>query len=320
MSSKLSVSAAALCQDRHMVRLAATLLVVVLVLGGGSGLTGRRTFGETAAQVVSTWRTSAAAAIWRTGFVPLEDLSRMPRKVSKQIGHDEEYGWVVAGPLPVAPARAQVRWDDGSMTRVPVIGPREALMALSPWPEGYSFPDGKAYKLTGATFTTMRLKTVRGMATVPAWRLYFSNLPGPIDHVAIDQEAVGTVEDAVSGPLPGDEEITDFKVLDGRRLLVSYEYGSCNADPLDIKVRVSEEPDVVVLGLDVPHQSTSLCAGTGQSRQDIVRLDTPLGDRVVLDATSRLPVLCHRARNACHAGNELPPATRTPEVRSLSGV
>jgi hypothetical protein len=34
------------------------------------------------------------------------------------------------------------------------------------------------YKLTGATFTTMRLKTVRGTATVPAWRLYFSNLPG----------------------------------------------------------------------------------------------------------------------------------------------
>ncbi|GAA3473370.1 hypothetical protein GCM10018965_079230 [Nonomuraea roseola] len=286
-----------------MVRLAATLLAVVLLLGGSSGLTGPRAFEEIAAQAVSTWRSSAAAAIWRTGFVPLEDLSKMPRKVSKQIGHDEEYGWVVAGSLPAPPSAAQVRWDDGSTMRVPVIGAREALMALSPWPEEFTFPDGKAYKLTGATFTTMRLKTVRGMATVPAWRLYFSNLPGPIDRVAVDQEAVGTVQDAVGDHLPSGEEITDFEVLDGNRLLVSYEYGSCHGDPLDFRIRVGEEPDVVVLGLSLPYQGTVLCAGTGRTGHDVVRLDEPLGDRVVLDAISRLPVLCHRARNACRAGN-----------------
>ncbi|WP_433351603.1 hypothetical protein ACQP25_01020 [Microtetraspora malaysiensis] len=289
-----------------MVRLAAALLTVVLLLTGSSALDVPRTFREQVAQAVSTWRTSGAAEIWRRGFVPLEDLSTMPRKVREQIGRDEEYGWVVAGSLPAPPAGAQIRWDDGSTMQVPVIGPSEALVAVSPWPEEWiwpgrhTYPDGEAYKLTGATFTTMRLKTLRGMATVPAWRLHFSNLPGPIDYVAVDQKAVGTVEDAVGDSLPG--EITDFEVLDERTLLVKYDYGACNGESPDVTVRADQEPDVVVLGLAIRHQIHGSCVGTGRFGQDVIRLNQPLGDRVVLDAISTLPVLCHRARNACRAG------------------
>ncbi|WP_182907614.1 hypothetical protein [Microbispora sp. H13382] len=284
-----------------MVRSAAMLLAVVLLLSDSSGLLGP-TFEEKATQAVSTWRTSGAAKIWREGFVPLEDLSTMPRKVREKIDSDEEYGWVVAGPLPAPPAGAQIRWDDGSTMRVPVIGPREALMALSPWPEEYTFPDDKEYKLTGARFTTRRLKTVRGMATVPAWRLYFSNLPGPIDHVAVDQDAIGTVEGAVGDHLPGD--VSDFEVLDERTLLVSYEYGVCvGEEPFDVILRASERPDVVVLGLVMPYRGYGPCAGVGASGQGVIRLNEPLGDRVVVDEMSRLPVLCRRAQNTCHAGN-----------------
>ncbi|WP_433220703.1 hypothetical protein [Microtetraspora malaysiensis] len=280
----------------------------MLLLAGSSALDGPRTFGEQVAQAISTWRTSGAAEIWRRGFVPLEDLSTMPQKVRKQIGRDEEYGWVVAGSLPAPPAGAQIRWDDGSTMQVPVIGPSEALVAVSPWPEEWiwpgrhTYPDGEAYQLTGATFTTMRLKTLRGMATVPAWRLRFSNLPGPIDQVAVDQEAIGTVEDAVGDFPLYDEEITDFQVLDERTLLVKYNYGSCSGEALDVTVRAGELPDVVVLGLAVPYQGAGPCAGTGGFGQDVIRLNQPLGDRVVLDAISTLPVLCHRAHNACRAG------------------
>ncbi|MFG1710497.1 hypothetical protein ACFLIM_45760 [Nonomuraea sp. M3C6] len=280
-----------------------TLLTVVLLLSGGRLLIGPLTFEDHAAQAVWTWRTSGAAEIWRKGFVPVGDLSAMPPEVHKRIQHDEEYGWVVAGSLPTSPAEAQVRWDDGSTMRVPVIGPRDALLALSPWPEEYTFPDDESYKLTGATFTTMRLKTVRGMATVPAWRLYFSNLPGPIDRVAVDRDAVGTVEDAVGDHVSG-EQVTDFEVLDERTLLVSYDYGSCSREPLDVSLRVSEKPDVVVLGLYVPDQGGGLCAGVGRFGRDVIRLDEPLGDRVVLDALSRLPVLCHRAPDACRSRSE----------------
>lgn len=286
-----------------MLRLVTILLAMVLLLSGGHLLVGPRTFEDHAAQAVWTWRTSGAEEIWRKGFVPVGDLSAMPPKVRKRIQHDEEYGWVVAGPLPAPPAEAQVRWDDGSTMRVPVIGPREALLALSPWPEEYTFPEGEAYRLTGAAFTTMRLKTVRGMATVPAWRLYFSNLPGPIDYVAVDQDAVGTVEEAIGDHISGDG-VTDFEVLDERTLLVSYEYGSCSSQALDVSLRVSEEPDTVVLGLDIPDRGGGMCAGVGRFGQDIVRLDGSLDDRVVLDAASSLPVLCRHAPNACHSGNE----------------
>ncbi|MEV5744774.1 hypothetical protein AB0L30_32350 [Microbispora rosea] len=286
-----------------MVRLAGTLLATVLLLSGSAGLRGRPTFGENAARAVSTWRTSGAATIWRTGFVPFEDLSAMPRKVREKIDSDEEYGWVVAGSLPAAPGEARIRWDDGSTMRVPVIGPREALMALSPWPEEYTFPDDEEYKLTGAAFTTMRLKTSRGMATVPAWRLHFSNLPGPIDHVAVDQKAIGTIEDAVGDYLLVDEQITAVEVLDERTLLVSYDYGSCTLGPLPVSLRVREEPDVVVLGIDIPYRAPGPCAGVGEFGKGVIRLDEPLGDRVVVDAITALPVLCRRAQNTCRAGN-----------------
>jgi hypothetical protein len=149
----------------------------------------------------------------------------------------------------------------------------------------------------------MRLKTLRGMATVPAWRLHFSNLPGPIDYVAVDQDALGTVEDAVKEHLPG-EGVTDFKMLNERTLLVSYDYGSCSREPLDVRPRLSEEPDVVVLGIDVPDQGGGLCVGVGLSGQDVIRLDEPLGDRVVLEVASGLPVLCHRTPDACRSRNE----------------
>jgi hypothetical protein len=196
-----------------MLRLVTTLLAVVMLLSSGRLLMGPRTFEEHAARAVWTWRTSGAAEIWHNGFVPIGALSVMPPKVSAQIERDEEYGWVVAGPLPAPPAGVQVRWDDGSTMRVPVIGPREALLALSPWPEEYSRSDENAYRLTGATFTTMRLETVRGMGTVPAWRLFFSNVPGPIDYVAVDQEALGTLEGAV-GDHVAEDRVTDVERLD----------------------------------------------------------------------------------------------------------
>ncbi|WP_433434956.1 hypothetical protein [Nonomuraea sp. CA-141351] len=277
---------------------------MVLLLSSGHLWIRPLMFEDHAAQAIWTWRTSGAAEIWRKGFVPIGDLSAMPPQVLKRIQHDEEFGWIVDGPLPAAPAEAQVRWDDGSTMRVPVIGPRKALLALSPWPEEYTLPEGEAYKLTGATFTTMRLKTVRGMATVPAWRLHFSNLPGPIDHVAVDQDALGTVEDAVGDQPSVDEAVTDFKVLNERTLLVNYDYGSCTGEPLDVSLRVSEQQDVVVLGLDVPDQGTGMCAGTGRFDKDVIMLNKPLGDRVVLDAISRLPVLCRRAPDACRSRNK----------------
>jgi hypothetical protein len=59
----------------------------------------------------------------------------------------------------------------------------------------------------------MRLETVRGMGTVPAWRLFFSNLPGPIDYVAVDQEALGTLEGAV-GDHVAEDRVTDVERLD----------------------------------------------------------------------------------------------------------
>ncbi|MFI6713129.1 hypothetical protein ACIBF7_42330 [Nonomuraea sp. NPDC050478] len=284
-----------------MLRLATTLLAAVLVLSGGHLLTGPLAFEDHAARAVWTWRTSGAADIWREGFVPLEDLAAIPPRVVERIRQDEEYGWVVAGPLPATPPETQIRWDDGATMRAPVIGAREALLTVSPWGTETNFPEDETYHLTGATFTTMRLKTLRGMATVPAWRLYFSDLPGPIDQVAVDQEAVGTIEGAV-GSLIGD--VRAVEALDERTLLVSYEYGSCTGKPRDVRLRVREEPDVVVLGFDVhgPRQ-LGFCAGVGMSGQGVIELDEPLGARVLLDAKSRVPVLCRHVPNACRAGN-----------------
>ncbi|MFB9677551.1 hypothetical protein [Streptosporangium vulgare] len=284
-----------------MPRLLLTLLMVTLLLSGGHFLIGQFTFDDHAARAVWTWRTSGAAEIWRDGFVPTEDLSQMPRDVMKQISSDEEYGFAVAGPLPSTPDEARIRWDDGSTMRVPVISARQALIALSPYQMEASAQDDRAYKMTTAVFTTVRLRTLRGMATVPAWRLSFSNLPGPIDHVAVDQATLGTVEDAVGDHLPHD--VRGFEVLDERTLRVSYEYGICLGDESPtVHLRTDERPDVVVLGIEIHERAGNrLCAGVGASGEGVVRLQKPLGDRVVLDAKSRLPVCLHGS-GPCRAG------------------
>jgi hypothetical protein len=267
---------------------------MVPVLAGGDHLLSRRlTFDDYAVGAVWTWRTSGAAEIWRNGFVPTEDLSQMQRDVEKQISSDEEYGFAVAGPLPATPTGARIRWDDGSTMQVPVISARQALIAVSPFGMEASAQDHQAYKMTAATFTTMRLRTLRGLATVPAWRLYFSNLPGPIDQVAVDQATLGTVEDAVGDHLPSD--VRGFEVIDERTLRVSYDYGVCLGQKIPpVHLRADERSDVVILGIEVhEHLRGGLCAGVGAFGEGVVRLQEPLGGRVVLDAKSRLPVCLH---------------------------
>ncbi|SPL93059.1 unnamed protein product [[Actinomadura] parvosata subsp. kistnae] len=279
-------------------------LVAVLLFLGAAPMALHRAFEDEAALAVWTWRTSGAAERWRDGFVPLGELSVIPPKVLDKIRHDEEFGWKVAGPLPATPAEGQVRWDDGTTRRVPLISARQALLEQSPWGgTDADFPEDESYHMTRATFTTMRLKTLRGMATVPAWRLRFADLPGTIDQVAIDWDALGRLEDLI-GDRIGGEEVHDYQPLDARTLLVRYSYGVCGREPLDVRVRVAEHADVVVLGIDVPDQGSGMCAGVGMSGEGVVRLDRPLGDRVVLNAVSRLPVLCDRIPDACHDTHE----------------
>ncbi|MER6830332.1 hypothetical protein ABT352_30390 [Streptosporangium sp. NPDC000563] len=277
------------------------MLLTVTVLAGGDHLPRRLTFVDYAARAVWTWRTGGAAEIWRNGFVPTEDLSQMRQDVEQRISSDEEYGFAVAGPLPTPPEKARIRWDDGSTMRIPVISARQALIALSPYRMEASAQDDRAYKMTTATFTTMRLRTLRGMATVPAWRLSFSNLPGPIDHVAVDGAMLGTVEDAVGDHLPPD--VMGFEVLDEHTLRVSYGYGICLGRKMStIRLRADERPDVVVLGIEVDeHNGNGLCAGVGAFGEGVVRLGEPLGSRVVLDAKSRLPICLHWP-GPCRAG------------------
>ncbi|MET9242994.1 hypothetical protein [Nonomuraea sp. NPDC003709] len=284
-----------------MLRLLAMLVTVTMLAGGDHLLHRRLTFDDYAARAVWTWRTSGAAEIWRNGFVPTEDLSQMRQNVEEQISSDEEYGFAVAGPLPATPKEARIRWDDGSGMRVPVISARQALITLSPYEQEAAVQDDRAYKLTAATFTTMRLRTLRGLATVPAWRLYFSNLPGPIDHLAVDQATLGTVEDAVGDHLSPD--VRGFEVLDERTLRVTYQYGACSSQEMPtVRLRADQWPDVVVLGIEVHERVPGgICAGVGATGEGVVRLREPLGGRVVLDAQSRLPVCLHWSA-PCRAG------------------
>ncbi|GGT27078.1 hypothetical protein GCM10010176_084740 [Nonomuraea spiralis] len=82
----------------------------------------------------------------------------------------------------------------------------------------YQANDFRAVRTCGAARPPARALRHRHLAipTDPAqapaaWRLYFSNLPGPIDHVAVDQAGLGTVEDAVLLPLTATMEIAQRK-------------------------------------------------------------------------------------------------------------
>lgn len=198
----------------------------------------------------------------------------------------------------IGPRTGLIRWNDGHVRRVPLIGAEEAEWELArAYPRSfcqrlprrlarqYKQPGCDGTKITSALFTTVKVDTNRGPASVPAWRLSGKGLPGPIYQVAVSSTAI----DPLLPELPDkshSSHVAGFELGPDTTATIRFYRGACD----QVKgVRVREEPDAVVVRPELRHWS-GICNDMAIFEERTIILNAPLGNRPLLDAETGHPV------------------------------
>ncbi|MFF4352773.1 hypothetical protein [Streptomyces sp. NPDC001530] len=250
-----------------------------------------------ARQVAEAWEGSEAARVWQKGFHPLGDTVQLPEGAF----HDEDdkhayltQNFELRGSLPDAPKKGgEVRWRGGDSLALPVTSARAAYETLA---RGAN--PGPSLTVTGARLSTMTLLTSRGPATVPAWHFTVKGYDTPLKRVAVvpskaPRSPVTSVPAGEDGlwPLAGPATVA----ADGRSVTVRAEHGSCDDGPA---VDALETGGSVVFSASIRGGSDGPCTSDLRFENVTVKLDRPVGDRMLLDASTGRPVPCTRLNSS----------------------
>ncbi|MFE1796941.1 hypothetical protein ACFW9L_12315 [Streptomyces sp. NPDC059517] len=257
-------------------------------VGGGSAH-GPEGSTQRARDVSEAWAGSKAARIWRERYFPMDAAVQLPKGAFRSRADERAYAtqnFELDGELPSGtPAEGQVRWRGGGTLALPVSSARAAYEKLA---RGRN--SGPSLVVTGARLGTMAQSTSRGPATVPAWLFTVKGYDTPLKRVAV---APSKLPRPPVGPF---RETSDFLLpLSGigsvsreeRTVTVRAQHGSCDKGP---QVAVLETADNVVFSAGVRDPSDGPCTADMRSKKVRVRLDRPVGDRMLLDAVTGRPV------------------------------
>ncbi|MDX3110982.1 hypothetical protein [Nonomuraea angiospora] len=273
-------------------------LMLLLSSCGGGGSPGAAEFDRRVREVAERWQGSAEDRAWRDGFVALEVLNphgwNHVRQIPAWVNRSSHNGaWRLAARLPAdSPARAEVRWPDGEVSQVPIITAERAYAEFSKpadlIEEECPAKGCRPLRVTGARLGRVPLETSRGAVQVPAWMFTVEGVEQKKVHVAVDPSAVTARPERVRGDV---EEVTAFDLVAGRpqELLLRYGYGACDTVR---GARAYETGQLVVVGVDEEHTGSGKpCPAILKTATITVTLARPLGDRLVLDSGTGLPVL-----------------------------
>ncbi|MFI6740680.1 hypothetical protein ACIBI9_47825 [Nonomuraea sp. NPDC050451] len=250
---------------------------------------------ETRAQeVVARWDGSAADRAWRSGLVPLGGLQDRggwtdpPAWVTRSTHNGV---WKLAAELPADPLTdARVRWPDGSVSAVPLVTAADAYAEFSK-PADFVEEECPAkgcrpLRVTGAELGEATVETSRGTITVPAWLFTAKGVEFKFAYVAVAPSAVTARPQAAEGET---EEVTGFDLVASKPhdLLLKYGHGSCDRIH---GARAYETGRLVVVDVD-EEGSGGMCDLMLNMATITVTLTRPLGDRLVLDSGTGLPVV-----------------------------
>ncbi|MGY1501170.1 hypothetical protein ACW4TU_32090 [Streptomyces sp. QTS52] len=246
-----------------------------------------------AQQVADAWDGSKAAEAWRKGYFPMGEAAQPPAggfhsKDDKTAFTMESY--VLRGELPTtAPEEGTAKWEGGGSLTRPLMDARQAYTAL----DRVESSDVPHLTVTGARSGEMTIATSRGPASVPAWLFTLDGYDEPLKRVALRPSKLPKSPIGQFGESP--TELTQIPRLvkvsgDGRTVTVMAHHGSCDDGP---RVQARETDGSVVLSATVApgKQDPDLaCAAVMLGKKVKVKLDRPLGDRVLLDAFMGRPV------------------------------
>lgn len=235
-----------------------------------------------------------------------DELEQQDGNWEPAVGENDKLAWltghlVAVAPLPPAPGPAKVLTGAGRGVSTTVISARDALAAMTARRSSCNGCTDLA--VTGATLSTMDVRTSAGTVTVPAWRFALRGTAVTLRRVAVPLSALVRTP-APWAPAPGDGLRADSfeQAPGGRTLIVAFtgapdEPGPCGADYRG--VAFESDRAVVVAVLDLPRKSDGqeiACADIGAGRSVEVPLRRPLGDRTVLSLADGQSVVQGPAR------------------------
>ncbi|MFI6502458.1 hypothetical protein [Nonomuraea typhae] len=294
--------------------LAALALLAFLLPGARSPGAEPATFDGRAERVLMTWR-GGPGAQWQAALRPRQDLTIMSPGTAAALYADPDLMLVHGRPAVPEPSTGTVRWADGRTLELPLTSAEDAQYRAGPpvdGPPGSSAgrparnprcqavplgeqpaalrerlegdgPPCKPAKITRVTLEQVTIRTHRGPAEVPAWRLDVERLPGPIHQVAVANAAIDPSPGGLGPTTPFDGT---FEQGPGSTVILYFIRARCGRM---LGVNVREEPDAVVVAPRVPGPDGP-CRELGLLDRRTITLRSPLGDRPVLDARTGRPI------------------------------
>ena len=268
----------------------------------GPGPQAASAFQQRAAEVARAWEASGTARVWRSGFVPLEPLSKPGTDVgftvaTKEAFLDGRYTFA-ASTSPTAPSHGQIAFDGGGSMTVPLQSAMDAYAELAahpaecppaiepsaPAPPDDAGAGSAAPGSAGSSVACVRLRvthvelgsvavlTSRGEARVPAWLFTIDGLGAPIARVAVAPSAI-SLPPAEADPgvrLTGIARADSLVSVDGRTVTFRIAAGACEHgfEPLVYETATS----VVVGGTAIPDRGVTACPAIGLLKPVVAHL------------------------------------------------
>ena len=262
-------------------------------------------FDALARQEAVAWARSPLAKEWRTGLVILsgDDLSSGPSGGFPSGQDKEDFingDLVFTGPAPAGEPAGVVTWPDGSTMKVPVLSEARTFGELTSsreCPACVTTP----LDVTAAKPATLAVLTSRGVAKVPAWAFTLTGVTGPVIQAALP---AGSYATPGSAGRPSAARLAPLG-----KAFTGAEYPTVSADGRTLTLRLFGSPcdatwgglateadgAVVVGGWEVDPNPNAPCPAVGVFLTTQVRLPAPVGDRVIIDASTGQPATPSRA-------------------------
>jgi hypothetical protein len=204
-------------------------------------------------------------------------------------------------PSEVVPTAANVTWSSGLKASYPSISAAGALAAMKQPAQGASpfCPGVQPLVATAVRWGSYELPTDRGRAQIDSWLFTMDRISGEIAYPALAPSAVWNADMSKASVAPG-------STLSADGLTLTFGFagapasGPCGSDYRGV---VAESRTAVAIALQAtPHSApnaNNACQAIAQIRHVDVSLASPLGGRVVLDASGNFAPVCPVAKPDC---------------------
>jgi hypothetical protein len=244
---------------------------------------------DRAHQVAEAWDGSRAAKAWNAGFHPMSDVTQPPRGGFRNVADGQAYrekNLLLQAELPATwPKTGQVAWAGGGRLTRPLTSPKKAFGDMT----GGNTGGEPHLTVTHVELGEMTITTGRGPATVPAWTFSLKGYKSPLKRAAAQPSALPAppIKGAPDVPVTRLHHLVRMNPNDSSISVITF-HSICEESSA---VKALETKDSVVLSAtSLQKKGGGACTKEAKLQQVTVKLRRPVGQRLLLDSRTGLPV------------------------------